>query len=239
MPPLHLVVQTLAAPVLDAAMPQAGALGKKSCQSGYLSAIVHAGRTQAVCTSKWGFAHCETLQEHRSRGCRAPRSFCRSAWLLSWQLAAAALRKKSSTWKNPLFRSSRPTPASTSKTKGRAKGAIAPRSALFLFRVSADSPELPIERFACLVRRGYAGATATHFPWRFSCGLLQSLPCLHLPALPPAPNLHPSPSRFPSPSNRHRPASTAPDFPKRARRGARPAPVPTPPRAPEQKVRPC
>lgn len=239
MAPLDVVVSSLVDCTFDAALPQAGALGKKTCQSGHLSAIVHAGRTQAVCTSKWGRACCVTLQEHRSRGCRAPKSFCRSAWLPSWQLAAAAIMKKSSTWKNPLFRSSRPTPANTSKTKGRAEGAIAPRPALFLSGASADNPACSTDRFATDLGRSYARATATLFHWRFSCGQLQSLPCWPLLALPPAPNRPQNPNQCLSPSNPPRPANTVPDFPERARRGARPAPVRSPMRAPEQKVRPC
>lgn len=239
MAPLDVVVQTPAAKVFDAAMPQAGALAKKPCQSGDLSAIVHVGRTQAVCTSRRGSACRGTLQEHRSRGCRAPRSFCRFAWLPSWQLVAVALRKKSSTWKIRLSRSNRPTPASTSKTIGRANGANAPWPALFLSGASAANPARPRDRFASGPGRGYDRATVTFSLWRFSCGLLQSSPCLRLQALPPAPNRHPSPSRFPSPLNPRRPANTVPDLPERARRGTRPAPVPPPMRAPEQKVRPC
>lgn len=239
MAPLHLVVWADFVGRVDAALPQAGGLAKKPCQSGDLSAIVQVGRTQAVCTSRRGSACCGTLQEHRSRGCRAPKLSCRSAWLPSWQLALAS-RKKSSTWKIRQCRSSRPTPASTSKTNGRANGANAPRPALFLSAARlADNPARFIERFACRPRRDYAARTATFSLWRFSCGLLQSSPCWRLPPSPPAPNPRPSPSRFPSRLNPPRPANTVPDFPERARREARPAPVLPPPRAPEQKVRPC
>jgi hypothetical protein len=134
MPALHLVATEAAIAWVDAAVPQGSGLTTKSCQSGGLWAIVHTGRTQAVCTSRRGPACCEALQENRSRGCRAPKSpFCRCAWLPSLLRATrAALRMKSFTWKSPLFRSNRPTPASTSNPIGRAKGAVMPRPALFL-----------------------------------------------------------------------------------------------------------
>jgi hypothetical protein len=237
MAPLHLVALAGLPPRSDAALPQAEALSDFPCQFGMLSAIVHAGRTQAVCTSRRGSACCTTLQEHRSRGCRAPRSFCRCAWLPSWRPALAS-RKKSSTWKNRLSRSNRPTPASTSKTIGRASWVVAARPALFLSAAWAKTAAAASGRFEQSSGTRYAGAVETHFQRRFSCGQLPSLP--FLPSLPSrhAPARPPSPSRCPSRLSPHRPANTAPDIPERARRGDRPAPVPTP-RAPAKEVRPC
>lgn len=240
---LHLVATGGFMALADAGLPQAAALSDSSCQFGHLSAIVHAGRTQAVCTSRRGSACCTALQEHRSRECRAPRSFCRCAWLPSWQLAPLR-RKKSSTLTHRLL-SNRPTPANTSKTKGRAPRAALAQPALFLSAVSA-APRPWANKCICIsegfvIRRGtgYAEGLVTFFSWRFSCGRPPSLPFWPLPPSPPALSPRPSPSRCPSPSSLRRPASTAPDFPERARRGNRPAPVPTPKRAPQHEVRPC
>ena len=93
MSPLHLVAYVPVARRFDAALPQAEALSEFSCQFGTLSAIVHAGRTQAPCTSRRGSECFPTLQEHRRRVCRAPRSFYRSAWLHSLQPAAALIKR--------------------------------------------------------------------------------------------------------------------------------------------------
>lgn len=137
MSPLHLVAYVPVARRFDAALPQAEALSEFSCQFGTLSAIVHAGRTQAACTSRRGSECFPTLQEHRRRVCRAPRSFYRSAWLHSLQ-PAAALMKKLSMWTSPPSRLSRPTPANTNKTIGRAKGAFGARPALILSAIRTD-----------------------------------------------------------------------------------------------------
>lgn len=237
MAPLYLVAPPGLGLRNGAALPQASALSDFSCQFGTLSAILHADRTQAVCTSRRGSACCTTLQEHRSRGCRAPRSFCRCVWLPSWQLAQAG-RKKSSTWKSRLSRSNRPTPANTSKTIGRALWAVVARPALFLSVAPADPAYWAGERFEQSPGKRYDGDASTHSQRRFPCGQLPSLPSLPSPRLRPAPNLHPSRSRCLSPSNPRRPANTAPDNPERACRGDRPAPVPAP-RAPATEVRPC
>lgn len=240
---LHLVATGGFMPLADAGLPQAAALSDSSCQFGHLSAIVHAGRTQAVCTSRRGSACCTTLQEHRSRECRAPRSFCRCAWLPSWQLAPLR-RKKSSTLTHRLL-SNRPTPANTSKTKGRAPRAALARPALFLSAVSAGLRTLASKRlsvgegFVICRRTGYAAGLVTFFTWRFSCGRPPSLPFSLSPPSRPAPSPRLNPSRCLSPSSLCRQANTAPDFPERARRGNRRAPVPTLPRAPQQEVRPC
>ncbi len=245
MPPLYMVSAPGAVAGYDAALPQDGALDKNSCQSGYLSAIVHTDRTQAVCTSRRGTACCTSFQEHRSRGCRAPRSpFCRWAWLPSWPPAQRPQRKKSFTSKSRLCRLTYRTPASTSKTKGRALWAAMAQPALFLSAARqsgpcADIPTPTAERFEIRRAAAYAGRTATHFNRRFPCGLSPLLPCLPLPPSLLAPSPHPSPSRFLSPLNPRRPANTAPDpTTERARRVDRQPPVPAL-RAPQQKVRLC
>lgn len=232
---LYLVAPPAVQRPIDAAGPQPMANSDFACQSGGLWAIVHSGRTQAVCTSGRGPACCTALQENRSRGCRAPRSFCRCAWLPSWQLALAS-RKKSFTWISR-FRSSRPTPASTSKTIGRAFGAVQARPALFLSAV-ADSATATPELFEQSLAGRYAGGVLPLIQRRLSCGPLPSSPLLPCRLSRPARALRPSLNRFPSPSNPRRPASTAPDIPERACRGDRPAPVPAR-RAPAKEVRPC
>lgn len=244
MPPLYLVPTRGQSCQFDAALPQGRAIQKNACQFGHLSANVHAGRTQAVCTSKRGSACRTTLQEHRSRGCRAPKSFCLCAWLPSWPLVQAAPRTKLSTLKSRPFRPSRPTPASTSKTKGRASWAVQAQPALFLSEgphraASAKFLAKQAVRFEIPAGAAYAGRPDTHFNRRFSCGPQPLSLCLPLPLLQLAPSQPPSPSRCPSLSSQRRPANTAPD-PKteRARRVDRHAPVSTC-RAPQHEVRPC
>ena len=236
--PLHLVSAFGCGGRFDAIAPQARLMVKKSCQSRYLSPIVKVGRTQAACTSNRGSASCETLQKNRSRGCRAPRSFCRFALLPSWPLAPAQKKKLFTLMSRP-SRSSRPSTTNTNKSKGRAAGAPCVRPALFLPGPSAELRDFCSERFASLPRCGYHCTTETLSHWRFPCGALLLSPCWLLPPSPPARSRHPSPSRFRSPLSLPRPASTVPDFPERARRGSRPAPVPAPLRAPRHEVRPC
>lgn len=235
---LHLVCVPAPHPSFDAVLPQAPGLGVKPCQFGRLSAIVHVGRTQATRTSHRGSASCEALQENRSRGCRAPRSFCRFVWSPLWRPALARKKTSSMLMSRP-SRSSRPTPTNTNDNQGRAFGALAARLALFLPVAVAEGAQSRFERFASLPQCSYAARTVTLSHWRFTCGALLSLPCWPLPPSPPAPNLRPSPSRFRSRLSPRRPASTVPDFPERARRGNRPAPVPALWCAPEQEVRPC
>lgn len=240
---LYLVVYPSVAPAADAAMSQRRALAQKSCQFGHLSAIVHADRTQAVCTSRRGFASCETLQEHRSQKCRAPRSFCRFASLPLWQ-PAQPRKKKSSTSKIRRSRLSRPTRVNTSKTFGRAFGALWPRPALILSAAqlsvaSADNPAHRLDRFEVFASARYAGRAETPENRSIPCGQLPLSPFWLSPHSAPARNPRLNPNRFPSPSSLPRPANTAPDIPERARRGNRQAPVPTPQRAPQHKVRPC
>lgn len=234
---LYLVARAAFVAGRDAVLPHLARFSDSSCQFLALSTNVHAGRTQAVCTSRRGPACCEALQEHRRRGCRALRLFCRWSWLPSWQPAAVTPRKKSSTWTNR-SRSSRPTPANTTKRYGRAKGAIAPRPALFLSAGLASGRRSGVVPFVLGAMRRYGEALATFFVWRFSCGSLPFLPFWPLQPSRLVRNPHLSPSRCPSLLNPRRPASTARNNPERARRGDRPAPVPTL-RAPQLEVRPC
>lgn len=232
---LYLVARAAFVAGRDAVLPHLARFSESSCQFLALSTNVHAGRTQAVCTSRRGPACCEALQEHRSRGCRALRLFCRWSWLPSWQHVAGTPRKTSSTWTN-LSRSSRPTPANTTKRYGRAKGASAPRPALFLSGDPASGRLSGVSQFVLGVKRRYSAAASTFILRRISCGNLPSLPSWPLPPSPRA--LHLRPSLSLSPWSPRRPASTVLDIPERARRGDRPAPVPTL-RAPQLEVRPC
>lgn len=217
----------------DAVLPHFALFSESSCQFWAFSTNVHAGRTQAVCTSRRGPACCEALQEHRSRGCRALRLFCRCSWLPSWQLAPVMPKKTSSMWTNR-SRSSRPILASTTKTIGRVKGAVAPRPALFLSGDPASGRMYGVSQFVLGVKPRYGAAATTFILRRISCGNLPSLPSWPLPPSPRALHLRPSLS----PWSPRRPASTVLDIPERARRGDRPAPVPTL-RAPQLEVRPC
>ncbi len=239
MRPLDVVVRPRVQPAHDAVLPHSAAFSDSSCQFLALSTNVHAGRTQAVCTSRRGPACCEALQEHRSRGCRARNSFCRWSWLPLWRPAAVMPRKKSSMWTNR-SRSNRPTPASTTKTIGRATGAVAPWPALFLSAASPVAGLRPCGNgwFVSGAKRRYAEALETLFVRRFSCGRLPSLPLWPLQPSLPVRSPHLSLSRCPSQSNPRRLASTARNNPERACRGNRPAPVPTL-RAPQLEVRPC
>lgn len=241
--PLHFVSGFIALGQFDAALPQAACLSGKSFQFGDLSAIVHAGRTQAACILRRGRTRCVTLQEHRSKACRAPKSFCRFASLPSWQPALQKKKKSSTSMMRPL-RSSRLTPENTSKTFGRASGALSPRPALILsapkvFATSADNPTARPDRFEVFAPARYAGQAETPENRSIPCGQLPLSPFWLSPHSAPARNPRLNPNRFPSPSSLPRPANTAPDIPERARRGNRQAPVPTPQRAPQHKVRPC
>lgn len=159
---LYLVAKAAFVAGRDAVVPHLARFSESSCQFLALSTNVHAGRTQAVCTSRRGPACCEALQEHRSRGCRALRLFCLWSWLPSWQLAPVTPRKRSSTLTNR-SRSSRPTPANTTKRYGRAKGAIAPRPALFLSDALASGRLSGVAPFVLGAKQRYGEALATFF----------------------------------------------------------------------------
>jgi hypothetical protein len=237
MHPLNLVAISALPPLPDAVMPQSAPFSESSCQFLSLSAIVHAGRTQAVCTSRRGPACREALQEHRSRGCRARKSFCRCAWLPLLQLAQVSPTMTSSMWTS-LFRSNRPTPANTSKTIGRAFGAVQARPALFLSFAPAETCFCTAWPFVLGLRSGYVEGSSTNPERRFSCGNLHLSPLWRLPPLPLARSPRLSRRLPPSPLSRPRRANTAPNLPERARRGDRPVPVPTL-RAATYEVRPC
>jgi len=212
----------------DVAVPQAAVLGDFSCQSGVLWAIVHAGRTQAAFASRWGSAQCTALQKYRSRGCRAPRSpFWPFAWLPSW--LAAPRKKKSFTWTSRRLRPSRFTPVNTSKTEGRACGAM-PRPALFLsgFRRSDRivSANFPFEVQCGLAVRDAAGMAAPLCPRTqrsLTCGPLLSLPLSPLLRSRLAPSRPPSRSPRPSQLSRPLPANTSKPFGLIIGRGLGPA----------------
>ena len=225
------------ATAFDAALPQGGALSLFSCQNGYLSAIVHAGRTQAACTSRRGPAQSKVFQEHRRRGCRAPRSpFLPWPWPLSWLAALLSKQKKLFTLTSRRFRSTCLRPASTSKSWGRADGAQ-PRPALFLSAIPADGQGHRFQVFALVAATRYGAATETDSSWRISCGTLPLSPCLHLPPSLPAASLLPSRSPLRSRSTCLRPASTN-KITARARRAGPAAPV-LAARPLSQEVRPC
>jgi hypothetical protein len=176
----------------DVAMPQAAAFTQFSCQFRALWAIVHVGRTQAAFTSHKGAAQSTLPANKWSRGCRALKSpFLHFAWSLSWPLAPRK-KKKSFTSMNRLFRPSLFTPASTSKTKGRALWAVLARPALFLFAVSAEDHRPARARFASADDCSYGGCICNDTTQRQTCAPLPFSP-FFLPALSQlAPSQHPS-----------------------------------------------
>lgn len=192
----------------DVAMPQAGALGIFACQSGALSAIVHAGPSDLAYVSQWGPAQGTALQENRSRGCRAPKSpFWHFAWLPSWQHAPR--KKKLSTLTNRRSPSSRPTPANTSNPKGRAYLAAQARPALSILAAGqADFPVGSAYLFATGRSFAYSAATRTVSYWRITCGPLPLSPCWLLPPSQLARSPRPSLKLHRCRSNRHKPANT-------------------------------
>lgn len=99
-------------------------LGRAPCKSNFFSAMLNQGCTQAALASQWGqvgMVPSSTPQKKWSRGCkRACVSFWPWPLLASWLLARKKLKKKWSISTSP-SRSSRPTPANTSKTCGRAR----------------------------------------------------------------------------------------------------------------------
>jgi len=178
----------------DVDMPQAWALGKFTCYSRHLWAIVHVDQSQVVYPSERGSAQCTALEKNRSRGCRALRSpFLHCAWLRLWPLAPSQ-PKKLFTWMNQPSPPNLSTPASTSKHQGRVPRAAA-RPALFL---SADCPSAVCHRhsahdFALADRPAYAGHLRNDNIWRPSCGQHRSLQFYFLPWSQLAQNLCPSP----------------------------------------------
>lgn len=190
----------------DVAAPQRAALGDFSCQFCALSSIVHKGRTQAVCKARWGSAASATLQEHRSRGCRALKlPFWLSGWLPLWPHARRK-PKKLSTSINRQSRLNRPTPANTSDDPGRAASVAATLPARFLHAAKAAYPGADL--FASGACCFYCALVKHDASWRFSCGPLPSLQFCssRSPALAPR---RPKLSKWPrSQSNRSKPANT-------------------------------
>jgi hypothetical protein len=193
----------------DVAAPQPQAFGKFACQFRDLSANVNADRSQAVCTSKNGAAQ-STPHQKRNRGCRALRlPFLHFAWLLSSRLAPRKLK----TWFtsiNRLSPQSQPSPANTSKTLGRAQGALSPQPALFLPAIAASAKLLRMAAisFANIRAVPYGARVDTDKNWRLICVPLQSLPSFCCPSWPLAPSqcrpqspLHPSRLSRLSPAN--------------------------------------
>lgn len=178
----------------DVAMPQASAFPHFACQFRALWAIVNAGRTQAVLTSKKGAAQSTPPQNKWSRGCRALKSpFLHFAWLPSWRLAPRK-QKKSFTSINRLSRPSLSTPASTSKTKGRALWAALARPALFLSvspRVSAEVLRPRGARFASADLATYGAGICNVTNQRQSCAPLPFSFFFSLVSWPLAPSQRP------------------------------------------------
>lgn len=115
----------------DVTESQSAILENQTCQSEKTCCKVSSGRTQAAVTSQWGLGQRAippaALQKNWSRGCRRAKSFWPCALSPSVRLAHRSSRKSSTL--TSLCRSSRPTPASTSKAFGRTPGANRARSA--------------------------------------------------------------------------------------------------------------
>lgn len=177
----NLAAQTPAQPMADVALPQLGAFGEFACQFRSLSASVHVDRTQAVFPSQKGAAQSTPPENKWSRGCRALKlPYWRFAWPLSWQVA---LRKPKTwfTWTNRLSPPSRPTPANTSKTKGRALLGLTARPALFLSVAKAYGPSATTvlsraNRFALDPTSTYGAGVVNDAIW--------SIPCVPQPSSP-------------------------------------------------------
>ena len=119
----------------DVALPHLEFDASLDCQFPAESAMVRAGRTQAVCLLKRGFREnvFPTLQEYWSRGCRRARvPFSHFAWWPLWQHVQRK-KKKLYLWKSR-FRPSRPITANTSKSLRRATWGNPTRHAAFFGR---------------------------------------------------------------------------------------------------------
>lgn len=177
----------------DVVGPQRVALGKFACQSMYLWAIVHAGRIQATLTSMKGAAQSTSRSEKWSRGCRAPRSpFWHFVWLPLWQLAPRKPKKSFTLMTAQPLPPSRPIPANTSKTIGRAGRAWMPAPALFMSdpccnTASAEGHSQQGAGFAWAPGLAYGQDTNLNQNWSARCGQPLFSPCLPLPLLRLAP----------------------------------------------------
>ena len=168
-------------PMADVALPQLEAFDQFACQFRSLSASVHVDRTQAVFPSQKGAAQSTPPANKWSRGCRALKlPYWRFAWPLSWQVAL----RKPKTWftlTNRLSQPSRPTPANTSSTKGRALLGLMARPALFLsvataYGSSATTVLTLRNRFALGQASTYGAGVVNDAIW--------SIPCVPQPSSP-------------------------------------------------------
>lgn len=212
----NLALQATLRPMADVAMPQLRAFGEFPCQFRSLSATVHVGRTQAAFPSQKGAAQSTPPANKWSRGCRALKlPFWHCAWLPSWPLAP----RKPKTWFTSTSRPSRPsrlTPASTSKTKGRALLGLTARPALFLsvakaYSLSATTVLAPWNSFALDAASTYGACVINAANWSIPCVPQPSLPSSLLPLSPLAPKRKSLSrlSRLTSLSSRPKPANTS------------------------------
>ena len=171
MQPLNLATGVGAALAADVAVPQGQAFGQFACQSGYLSTNVHTGRVIAARSLNKGAAQSALSKTLRSRACRAPKSpYWPCAWSLSLRVAQRKLKKRF-TLTNRLSPPSRPSPANTSKTTGRALAGLMARPALILpcSENSAKNLQLSRNRFAPSVGLPYGAPICKDETWRIQC----------------------------------------------------------------------
>ncbi len=168
-------------PMADVALPQLMAFDQFACQFRSLSSTVNVDRTQAVFPSQKGAAQSTPPVQKWSRGCRALKlPYWAFALPLSWQVAPRK-PKTWSTWTNRLSPPSRPTPANTSNTKGRALVGPTARPALFLSVARAYAPSATTvlsraNRFALDPSSTYGAGVVNDAIW--------SIPCVPQPSSP-------------------------------------------------------
>ncbi len=181
----NLAAKAALQPMADVALPQLWAFLQFACQFRSLSATVHVGRTQAAFPSQKGAAQSTPPANKWSRGCRAlSLPYWQFAWPLSWQVAL----RRPKTWftlTNRLSPPSRPTPANTSKTKGRALVGLTARPALFLSVAKAYGPSATTvlasrNRFALDQASPYGAGVINDAIWSIPCVPQQSSPSSRL-----------------------------------------------------------
>jgi len=192
----------------DVAVPQRGSCGEFAFQFVHLSDIVNEGRTQAVFHASRGPGPTCALQEHRSRGCRAPRS---PFWLWQWSLLRLVAPRKATrlfTSINRPLPSSQATRANTSDLIGRvASDAATPPDRPLQQAKAAHSLYHP---FAPVAAPLYDRVVASDAIWRLSCvPLLSSLLFSSLSPGPAPANPHRWSKSFRSASSRPIPANTS------------------------------
>ena len=181
----NLAAKAALQPMADVALPQLEAFDQFTCQFRSLSASVNADRTQAVFPSQKGAAQSTPPANKWSRGCRAlSLPFWHCAWSLSW-LVALRKPKMWSTWTNQLSPPSRPTPANTSKTIGRALLGLKALPALFRCSTkacgqSANTDLGPGNCFALDQASTYGAHVVNDAIWSIPCVLQQSSPLSRL-----------------------------------------------------------